>query len=109
MNVLAKQMQSAIEENSRKTLDQNEYGRKYTELVKRYDSIKEKYDKINGEIKEKRVKQELLKGFIQTLEKRGTLVEEFDEGLWSSFVQKVIAKTKDDIRFEFRNGIEVKV
>lgn len=109
MNVLAKQMQSAIEENSRKTLDQNEYGRKYTELVKRYDSIKEKYDKINGEIKEKREKQELLKGFIQTLEKRGTLVEEFDEGLWSSFVQEVIAKTKDDIRFEFRNGIEVKV
>lgn len=49
------------------------------------------------------------KGFIRTLEKRVTLVEEFDEGLWSSLVQEVIAKTKDDIRFEFRNGIEVRV
>ena len=107
MNVLAKQMQSAIEENSRKNLDQNEYGRKYTELVKRYDSIKEKYDKINGEIKEKREKQELLKGFIQTLEKQGTLVEEFDEVLWSSLVQEVVVNTKDDIRFIFKNGFEI--
>ena len=109
MNVLTKQMQSAIEENSRKTLDQNEYGRKYTELVKRYDSIKERHDKIAGEINRRREKRKLLKDFIQTLEKQGTLVEEFDEGLWSSLVQEVVVKSKDDIRFEFRNGIEVKM
>lgn len=92
-----------IEENSRKTLDQNEYGRKYTELVKRYDSIKEKYDKIAGEINRRKERRELLKGFVKTLEKQGSLVEEFDEGLWSSLVQEVVVKTKDDIRFEFRN------
>ena len=109
MNILAKQMQAAIEENSRKNLDQNEYGRKYTELVKRYDSIKEKRDKIKGEINGKREKRELLKGFIQTLEKQGALVEEFDEGLWSSLVQEVVVNAKDDIRFIFKNGFEVRV
>ena len=30
------------------------------------------------------------------MEKQGALVEEFDEGLWSSLVQEVVVKSKDD-------------
>lgn len=43
------------------------------------------------------------------MEKQGALVEEFDEGLWSSPVQEVIVKAKDDIVFKFKNGFEVRV
>jgi len=32
----------------------------------------------------------LFKGFIGALEKQGTLVEEFDEVLWSGLVQEVV-------------------
>jgi hypothetical protein len=60
-------MQTAIAENSRTALDQNEYERK-----------------------------------------QGALVEEFDEGLWSSLVQEVVVNDKDDIRFIFKNGFEIK-
>ena len=42
------------------------------------------------------------------MEKQGTLVEEFDEELWSSLVQEVVVNTKDDIRFIFKNGFEIK-
>ena len=65
-------MQSAISENSRVALNQSEYEERYSELTR----------KIDG----KKAQRELFKGFIQALEKQGTLIEEFDEGLWSSLV-----------------------
>ena len=54
-------------------------------------------------------KRELLKGFICTLEKQDGLTYEFDAQIWSSLVQEMIVKAKDDIRFIFKNGFEVRV
>lgn len=36
-------------------------------------------------------------------------MEEFDDGIWSSLVQEVVAEAKDEIRFIFKNGFEVMV
>ena len=51
----------------------------------------------------------MFKGFIRTLEKQDGLIYEFDAGIWSSLVQEVIVKAKDDIVFKFKNGFEVRV
>lgn len=51
----------------------------------------------------------MFKGFIRTLEKQDGLTYEFDAGIWSSLVQEVIVKAKDDIVFIFKNGFEVRV
>ena len=56
-----------------------------------------------------RTRKELFKGFILTLEKQDGITYEFDAGIWSSLVQEVIVKAKDDIRFIFKNGFEVRV
>ena len=56
-----------------------------------------------------RTRKELFKGFIRTLEKQDGITCEFDAGIWSSLVQEVIVKAKDDIRFIFKNGFEVRV
>ncbi|MFR6397075.1 MAG: hypothetical protein ACLUNT_09335 [Eubacterium ventriosum] len=40
-------MQTAIAENSRTALDQNEYERRYADLTERYNIIKADYDKIS--------------------------------------------------------------
>ena len=56
-----------------------------------------------------RTRKELFKGFILTLEKQDGITYEFDAGIWSSLVQEVIGKAKDDIRFIFKNGFEVRV
>ena len=66
-------------------------------------------DDIAEQIESKKAKRELFKGFIRTLEKQDGLVEEFDAGIWSSLVREVIVKAKDDIRFIFKNGFEVRV
>ncbi len=83
-------MQTAIAENSRTALDQNEYERRYADLTERYNTIKADYDKISEQIEGKNAQRELFKGFIGALEKQGTLVEEFDEVLWSGLVQEVV-------------------
>ena len=101
-------MQTAIAENSRMALDQNEYERRYADMTERYNTIKSEYDKISEQIEGKNAQRELFKGFIGALEKQGTLVEEFDEGLWSSLVQEVVVKSKDDILFIFKNGFKIK-
>ena len=90
-------------------LDQDEYEKRYTELADRYEKAKAKYDDIAEQIESKKAKRELFKGFIHTLEKQDGLIEEFDAGIWSSLVQEVIVKAKDDIRFRFKNGFEVKI
>lgn len=108
LNIIAGQMQTAIAENSRTALDQNEYERRYADLTERYNTIKLEYDKISEQIESKKGQRELFKGFIRALEKQGALVEEFDEGLWSSLVQEVVVKSKDDILFIFKNGFEIK-
>ena len=56
-----------------------------------------------------RTRKELFKGFIHTLEKQDGLTCEFDAGIWSSLVQEVVVKSKDDITFVFKNGFEVRV
>lgn len=89
-------------------LEQNEYERRYADLTERYNTIKADYDKISEQIESKKAQRELFKGFIRALEKQGALVEEFDEGLWSSLVQEVVVKSKDDILFIFKNGFKIK-
>lgn len=109
LNIISEQMQIAIAENSRVALDQDEYEKRYAELTARYEKSKAKYDDIAEQIESKKAKRELFKGFIRTLEKQDGLTCEFDAGVWSSLVQEVVVKAKDDIRFIFKNGFEVRV
>ena len=98
-----------IAENSRVALNQDEYEKHYAELTARYEKAKAGYDDIAEQIESKKAKRELFKGFIRTLEKQDGITCEFDAGIWSSLVQEVIVKAKDDIRFIFKNGFEVRV
>ena len=94
-------MQIAIAENSRVTLDPAQYETRYAEHTARYEKTKAKYDDIAEHIESKKAKRELFKGFIRTLEKQDGLIEEFDAGIWSSLVQEVVVKAKDDVTFIF--------
>ena len=109
LNIISEQMQIAIAENSRVALNQDEYEKHYAELTARYEKAKAGYDDIAEQIESKKAKRELFQGFIRTLEKQDGITYEFDAGIWSSLVQEVIVKAKDDIRFIFKNGFEVRV
>ena len=102
-------MQTAISENSRMSFEQNEYERRYVDITERYNTIKSEYVKISEQIESKKAQKGLFKMFIQALEKQGTFVEKFDERLWSRLVQEVVANDKNDMRFIFKNGFDIKM
>lgn len=109
LNIISEQMQSAIRENSRLALNQEEYEKRYAALTERYNATKEKYDKATEQMEAKKAQRELIKGFIRTLENTGTVTEEFDAGLWCSLVDHVTITDKDNIVFTFKNGLETKI
>ena len=63
-------MQSAISENSRVALEQNEYERRYADLTERYNTIKADYDKISEQIESKKA-QEIIQGLHPGIGKAG--------------------------------------
>jgi site-specific DNA recombinase len=109
LNIISEQMQSAILENSRVALNQEEYEKRYAALTERYNVTKEKYDKATEQIEAKKAQRELIKGFIRTLENTGNVAEEFDAGMWCGLVDHVTVTDKDNIVFTFKNGLEIKV
>ena len=108
LNIIAEQMQTAISQNSRVALDQDEYEQRYSQLTARYNSIKPRYDELSEQLERKKAQKELFKGFIRMLQKQDSVVKEFDEGLWSGLVQEVVVHASNDIRFLFKNGFEVR-
>lgn len=109
LNIISEQMKSAILENSREALNQEEYEKRYATLTERYNDTKEKYDQATEQIEAKTVQREFIKGFIRTLENTGTVTEEFDVGLWCGLVDHVTVTDKENIVFIFKNGLEIKV
>lgn len=47
--------------------------------------------------------------FLAELERQDGVSTEFDENLWYSLVDFVTVFNKEDIRFTFKNGTEIKV
>ena len=109
LNIISEQMQSAILENSRVALNQEDYEKRYAALTERYNATQGKYDKATEQIEKKKAQRELIKGFIRTLENTGNVAEEFDAGMWCGLVDHVTVTDKDNIVFTFKNGLETKV
>ena len=90
-------------------MGQKEYEQTYKIFSEKYAATKDKYDKATESIEQKKAKSVLFKAVIKDLENADPVIEEFDEELWCSLVQEVIVKAKDDIRFIFKNGFEIRV
>ena len=50
-----------------------------------------------------------MRQFIKTLKATPDIVMEFDEETWYALVDHVIVNSREDVRFVFCDGIEVKV
>lgn len=64
-------MQTAIAENSRIALEQNEYERRYADLTERYNTIKADYDKISEQIESKKDSEGIIQGLHPGIGKAG--------------------------------------
>lgn len=108
LNMLADQVQQLIAENARVAQDQEEYSRKYNELVSRYEETKKKYDQACAAMKRRIARSRQLESFIKDLQEQ-ELIKTFDERLWCSLVDFITVYSKEDIRVTFKDGTKIKV
>lgn len=64
--------------------------------------------KSQNRLKAKRLRENYSRASSGHWKSGGALVEESDEELWSSLVQEVVIKSKDDILFILKNGFKIK-
>jgi DNA invertase Pin-like site-specific DNA recombinase/regulator of replication initiation timing len=109
LSVVAELMQKCIEENARVALDQAEYQERYDGLVARFDKAKARYDEVTGLISERKARGEMMDAFIAELQKQDGVITEFDERLWYTLVDFATVYKESDVRFTFKNGVEIQV
>ena len=109
LQVLSDMVQRCINENARIAQDQTDYQKRYDELVSRYDATKAKYDTAEQGIKKRRAKAERLDAFVTAIKEQGTVVTEFDEGLWGTLVDFITVYSKEDISVTFKDGTEIHI
>ena len=108
MNILANMMQAAISENARVALDQTEYQKRYDELAERYAAVKEQHDKTAAAIADMLSAKAATQQFIATLTSLDKPLAGFSPELWGTLLDHVTVYAGDDIRFTFRNGVEIR-
>jgi hypothetical protein len=106
--VVTELIQRCIEENARVALDQKEYQERYEGLVRRFDTAKARYDEVHGLISGKKSRGKAMEAFIAELAGQDGLVADFDERLWYSLVDFATVYGENDVRFTFKNGVEIK-
>ncbi len=109
MNIVAEMIQQCVNENARVALDQTEYQKKYDGLADRFDRIKGRIETVGTAITGRMAKREKTERFLTELEKRDGPLTEFDEEDWYSLVEYATVYSQEDIRFTFKNGMEVGV
>ena len=100
--------QNAVAENARVAQDQDDYNKRYNALVERYDRLKAQYDEVSTAISDNEARYEQMGRFITALKDQEGVITEFDDALWSSLVEKIVGKSKEDVTVVFKDGTEMK-
>ena len=106
--MLVQVIQNCVDENARIAQDQEEYLKRYNGLVKKYKSLKARFEEVAYKISDNLSRNETTELFIKTLKKQESLITEFDGVLWGSLLDYITVNTKEDVRFIFKDGTEIK-
>ena len=109
MDTVAAMVERIVAENKAAAMDQEEYQRRRNELVARYEAARDGYEKASGEISDRQGKRKTYMRFIGGLQKLDGFCGKFDEELWTALLDYATVYARDDIRFTFKAGNEVKV
>ena len=108
MNVVAELIEQCMAENARVALDQTEYQKKYDGLAGRFNRAKGRLSEVSQAITERQAKREKIGRFVSALEKLDGPLTAFNEDDWYSLVEYATVYSREDIRFTFKNGMEIK-
>ena len=105
--VVSDLIEKCIYENAHVALDQMEYQKRYDSLTARFDTAKTRLEEIEAAIADKKSRRAAIEAFLDTLTK-ADLMERFDPAFWCGLVDFVTVYDKEDVRFTFKDGQEIK-
>ena len=100
-------IQKCIYENAHVALDQTEYQKRYDSLTARFDTAKARLEENEATIADKKSRRAAIEAFLDTLT-QADLMEKFDPALWCGLVDHVTVYARDDVRFTFKDGQEIR-
>ena len=109
MYLLQNMIQAAIAENAHVALDQSTYQKLFDELSGKYEDAKRQHDDIKQQIADKTSARTAASQFIGMLKKMDGLITEFDSSLWGSLLDHATVYSKEDMRYTFKDGTEIKL
>lgn len=107
MAVVSDLIEKCIYENAHVTLDQVEYQKRYDGLTAQFDTAHARHEALDETIRSKQSRGAKIEAFLEALTK-AELVNKFETTLWCSLVDYVTVHSKDDVRFTFKNGQEIR-
>ena len=108
MNVAAELIQKCIGENARVAQNQGEYAKRYDALAGRFETAKARLEEVQAAIMAKQAQRKMMENFMDVLSGMPEQVDNFDEAAWYAMVNFVTVYGKEDVRFTFKNGMEIK-
>lgn len=106
--VIAELMNKLIKENSKSSMSQDEYNKKYGELMSRYERMKEKHEDLIIARNNKKAQALVMKCFLSNLKHIDEKLSDWNEHVWMLLVENAMVHRDSSITFKFHNGNEVR-
>ena len=107
--VIAELVKACISENASTAKAQEEYEKKYNSLAARYEEATKTLDGLNAERVRRQEQIRSITMFIEALKAQSTILDSWDDTLWSVMIDKGIVHNSGSITFVFRSGSEIEV
>jgi site-specific DNA recombinase len=105
--IVVEESKKAIYENAHKAISQDEWEKQHKAYVARHEKATERVTALEEMKSERQSRSHAHKGFIRDIESCGSVLDEFDERLWTLMVEKVVILEDGDLRLCFKDGAEV--
>jgi site-specific DNA recombinase len=105
--VISELLNKMIRENSKSGMTQDDYNKKYGELMNRYERTKEKHEDLIKSRNIKRSQTINLKSFVANLKRADDKLLEWNENIWMLLVNSAIIHRDTSINFNLSNGKEI--
>jgi site-specific DNA recombinase len=109
IEVVSELTRKSIYENARFAINQDEFNERHQGYMERHRIATERIAELEDQRRNRQNKSLVLDGFIQEIETRPLVIDEFDEKLWLAVIDKVIIHDANDIHFTFRDGTSINV
>ena len=106
--VISELLNKLIKDNSKSGATQDDYSKKYGELMNRYERTKEKHKNLIKSRNAKKSQATSLKSFITNLKKADDRLSEWNEHIWLMLVKSAVVHRDESITFKLNNGKEIR-